>query len=146
MLMKRTKVLSWTLATPPSDDSRVIINGPGIYQRAGDQLIISNCMVPSILPLTTNSVLVDASQVTFPCEWRLSQPEERFVPLGNPGSQTVIKHLANRAVPSPKRAHIAVLADRHGLVWIPGFTMAHRVRVSKHSEQALQLQWTPSCD
>lgn len=145
MVMKRRDCLRWSLARPQHRDMRVTITGSGHFQRYDETLIIEEADLPSTLPASADDIYIDKAQVSLPCEWRLPEPIERFIPLGNPGSQTVRKHLANRDVPSELRLHVAVLADRDGIIWIPGYTIAHRVRITEQSTSVLHLRWSPSC-
>ncbi len=62
--------------------------------------------------------------------------------LGAPGSQTVLRWLANRGVPAPVRPVHAVLADADGVVWIPGQTIAERCRVRLETRQVVRLAMT----
>jgi tRNA(Ile)-lysidine synthase len=134
MLLKRRERLTWALATPTPVQLSTRVEGTGTFIRGKEKLVITAALVtsatiPLLLQRTADHAVIDADQVTFPWIWRLAEMNERFVPLGAPGTQTVIKHLANRDVASQHRAITPVLADAFGIIWIPGFTIAHRARV-----------------
>jgi hypothetical protein len=140
MLLKRRGKLTWARAVPSFNNASVVIAELGTYERGGEQLIIRSVAVPSTFPQDPNYAVLDAEQVKFPWTWRYPNEQERFVPLGAPGQQTVIKHLAHRGVASQCRASTPVLADEVGIIWIPGFTLAQRVRINAASKSALALQ------
>jgi hypothetical protein len=88
---------------------------------------------------------LDAACCTWPLVWRAAGDGERFTPLGAPGRQTVVKFLSTRGVPSRLRPGAAVVADAHGVVWVPGFTIAERVKVTATTREVVHLHWAPAC-
>jgi tRNA(Ile)-lysidine synthase len=107
----------------------ITISAAGTYVRGSERLTIAAAVNSEIFQHDPDRAVIDADQAHFPWTWRYAHADERFVPLGAPGKQTVVKHLANRGVASQYRALTPVLADVSGIIWIPGFTLAHRVRV-----------------
>ncbi len=83
---------------------------------------------------------IDADAVSGELMWREPKRGERWLPLGAPGSKTILKYLANRRVPSRQRPHWPVVADAEGVIWIPGFTIAERVRIEAGSQRLLRLR------
>ncbi len=140
MLLKRRDRLTWARATPIPDNVSKTISQSGTYARGSERLIISAASVPENFKHDPDHAVIDADQAHFPWTWRYPHVEERFVPLGGPGKQTVVKHLANRGVASQYRSLTPVLADASGIIWIPGFTVAQRVRVLSTTVRTWAIQ------
>ena len=56
-----------------------------------------------------------------------------------------MKYLASRGVASRLRAGAAVVADVNGIVWIPGFAIAERVKISEGTRDVVHLHRTATC-
>ena len=68
------------------------------------------------------------------------RPGDRFEPLGMDGrSMPLADFLRGRRVPKPERAHIPILRDRHGILWVAGHRIAHRVRLTSATRHVLAL-------
>jgi len=59
---------------------------------------------------------------------------EEWQPLGAPGHKNVFQYLSDKKYPIQKRRTYIVVADEQGIIWIPGFTIAERVKVEVGDE------------
>lgn len=82
---------------------------------------------------------LDADRVVGQLVWRKPVPGERWQPLGAQGRRLLKRGLADRGVPAWQRPHLRIVADQEGVVWVPGWTIAQRVRIDQHTRQALRL-------
>lgn len=141
LLSRRREGLAWQEANPPGAAAgEVEIPAYGRWARGPEVL---TC-VASHLPADPDAgspfeAFLDRAAVSWPLSWRTPLPEERFRPLGCPGSQTVVKFLAGRGVPSRLRPLVAVVADAAGPVWIPGFGIAERAKLSPSTREVVHL-------
>ena len=102
--------------------------------RHGDQQIIDHDPWQAVIA---------AQAVVGDLWWRPAHPGERWQALGAPGRRGVRRYLADHGEPSWLRDRIVLLADAHGPVWIPGYTIAQRVRISDPQAACWQLRCTP---
>lgn len=38
-----------------------------------------------------------------------------------------------------------MVADVHGVVWVPGFTIAERAKITTTTRDVVHLHWAPAC-
>ncbi len=145
LLLRRAQALSWELARPPRHDQPVEITGPGDYSSASERITCRVLPRPQTITFTPEDAWIDAACCTWPLVWRAAETEEKFTPLGAPGRQTVVKYLASRGVASRLRAGAAVVADAHGIVWVPGFTIAEQVKISASTRDVVHLRRAATC-
>lgn len=70
--------------------------------------------------------------------WRVG---ERFSPLGMAGkTMKVGDFFINVKMPARARQHWPLVVDAEGVLWIPGYRLAHRVRLTETSSQAVKLK------
>ncbi len=144
LLARSRSGLSWQLQRPAASAAHLEIAAAGRYRRGPETLSCSLAPMPSRLGGDPCRAVLDAGGLAWPLEWRLAHREERWRPLGCPGRQTLVKYLAGRGVASRLRPLTAVVADRQGVVWVPGHGIAERVKVRPGTSSVLALAWTPA--
>jgi tRNA(Ile)-lysidine synthase len=87
---------------------------------------------------------LDADRVQGPLVVRSRRPGDRYRPVGLAGSARLQDLLVDRKVPRPWRDTLPVLADDAGIVWIPGFRVDRRPRITEATSRALRLEVTGS--
>jgi tRNA(Ile)-lysidine synthase len=145
LLLRRGNSLSWEVARPLQNLQQIEIPGPGDYPCGGEQITCRLLARPSDIHFDADEGWLDAARCVWPLMWRPAGFEERFTPLGAPGRQTVVKFLSSRGVPSRLRPGASVVADVHGVVWVPGFTIAERVKLSETTTDVVHLRWSTTC-
>jgi tRNA(Ile)-lysidine synthase len=145
LLLRRRHTIAWERAQPQLSAEEVAIPAPGDYRRGDAWLSCRRIPRPSGAMAAGNQAWLDADRCGWPLSWRPATGQDRFTPLGAPGRQTVAKFLSSRGVPSRLRHGAAVVADREGVVWVPGLSIADRVRVGPSTTTVLHLEWEPSC-
>lgn len=105
--------LAVLLEPPPPDPARV--SGPGV-------------------------VWMDADRIVRPLRVRGRRPGDRYRPLGLPGTVKVQDLLVDRKVPRERRDAIPVLEDAEGILWVPGFRVDHRTRITEDTKTALRVE------
>jgi tRNA(Ile)-lysidine synthase len=144
LFLRRPHALAWELAQPRVPSGITLLTGPGEYDRGWERMRAGVEVAPFTLSTDRHHAMLAAEACAWPLAWRLSEPGERWLPLGAPGRQTVVKFLSTRGVSSRLRALTPVVADRDGIVWVPGHAIAERVRVTAATVQALHLRWHPA--
>ncbi len=145
LLLRRPHSLAWELARPLRNELQVEIAGPGDHARGAERMECQIIAPPARVLSAGGDAYLDAYGCSWPLRWRPACEHESFTPLGAPGRQTVVKFLSTRGVPSRLRPGAPVVADGHGVVWVPGFSIAERVKVTASTREVVHLRWTPAC-
>jgi tRNA(Ile)-lysidine synthase len=123
---------------PPSR-AAVTVPTPGSVQRGFASLHLDAVQPPADPRSGPEQAWLDADTLVGPLVWRPPQPGERHRPLGLAGSVRAVRIL------SQLRRHLpladGVLADDHGIVWIPGHRIAERCRITAATRQAWRCRW-----
>lgn len=90
-----------------------------------------------------NTALIDAALVRSPLVFRQRRDGDRFFPLGMSGRKKVQDFLVDEKVPRIRRDRIPVFIAGGEIVWIAGYRIDHRVRLTVKSEKALRLRVFP---
>jgi tRNA(Ile)-lysidine synthase len=83
---------------------------------------------------------LDADRVVSPLRVRGRRSGDRYRPLGLPGSVKIQDLLVNRKIPREWRDSLPVVEDAEGIVWVPGFRVDHRTRITEDTETALRVE------
>lgn len=138
-LVRRERAIAWELVATAGNLPQVPIPGPGEYHRGHAHLTVWSDVTPSDLRMPPDQACLAEGACRFPLVWRAPRRAERWSALGAPGSQTVLRWLANRGMTPVLRRSCTVLADAEGVVWIPGQTIAERCRVRLDTRQVVRL-------
>jgi len=65
---------------------------------------------------------------------RSARNGDRFNPLGMSGTKTVGDFLTDLKIPTPLRSEIPVLCDSEGIIWVIGYQIDDRVKISAGAE------------
>jgi tRNA(Ile)-lysidine synthase len=84
----------------------------------------------------------DADLVPGAVTVRVSKPGERFRPLGRSGSKLVRDAFAEAGVSASRRAVAPVVANDEP-IWVVGYRIDHRVRVTTGTRRFLWLSAEP---
>lgn len=83
---------------------------------------------------------VDRAAVHPPMLIRPKRPGDRFTPLGAPGSKKVSDFLADLRVEPRDRARVSILCDQLGPIWVVGFRIDDRVKLTGLTRRVLRLR------
>ncbi len=86
---------------------------------------------------------LDAARVQGSLRVRTRRPGDRYRPLGAPGSVKVQDLFVDRKVARIWRDRVPLIVDSEGILWIPGFRLDERVRVTDRTRTALCLEVAP---
>lgn len=82
---------------------------------------------------------VDLETIEQPLILRSRQPDDRFWPLGQTSRKRLSDFLSSIQVQSWQRDRVPILADAAGPVWVVGYRIDQRVRLTRTTKQVLQL-------
>lgn len=119
----------------------LIIPEEGIYVFSNNQrLRIQRVAVNEHfqLPQQQDKAYLDADKVRFPLLLRTVQNSDKFIPLGMNHHKLVNRYFIDTKVPLLERRQQLVLedADKH-IVWLVGYRIDHRFRITADSRDAL---------
>jgi tRNA(Ile)-lysidine synthase len=84
---------------------------------------------------------VDADCVTGRLVVRTRRNGDRYRPLGLRGTVKVQDLFVDRKIPREARGRVPIVADDRGVLWIPGFRVDHRGRITEGTKKALWLEF-----
>ncbi len=128
-----------------ADVSEIRLTAPGTGRICAFRITIDE--VDTILPgtpLHTNETdntweqYVDAKQVSFPIRVRFRHPGDTFQPFGMSGKKSVKKFFIDRKIPKNKRESIPIFEDITGILWIVGYSIDERVKITPQTTRALR--------
>jgi tRNA(Ile)-lysidine synthase len=82
---------------------------------------------------------LDASLVKFPLTWRLWREGDHFFPLGMNHRKKISDFLIDNKLSLPDKDHITVLESDGEIVWVVGYRIDNRFKVTERTSQALKL-------
>lgn len=83
---------------------------------------------------------MDRQAVHPPILIRPRRAGDRFNPLGAPGSKTVADFLADLHVEPKDRQRVAILCDQLGPIWVVGYRIDDRVKLTGLTRRVLRLR------
>ncbi len=153
---KRYHQLAFTLAAPPSEHSGnvefVIAFGEStripewgmeiacqVTDASGEELATIQRSRPGEIGRPDRDEWIDADAVHPPLIARHRRPGDRFTPLGAPGAKSIADFLVDAKVDRGDRDRLIVLADRLGPVWLVGYRIDDRVKLTANTRRVLRL-------
>ncbi|MCS6861621.1 MAG: tRNA lysidine(34) synthetase TilS [Abditibacteriales bacterium] len=125
----RPALCEWTLAVP----GRVDVPPLGVRLRAD---VVDG--VPS-LESDPQKAFLDAETLGRELTVRYPLTGERFRPLGMSGTKKVVRFLADLKVPPEERGRTLVVASEGVIVWVVGYRIDDRYKVTPHTRQTVIL-------
>lgn len=116
---------------------------PGSTQLPWAEAVIEASFHPADaggIPYRGASAVMDWEKLLPPLVARRRRPGDRLQPLGMKGRKKVKDVLIDAKVPRRLRDRIPIVEDRKGVVWVAGYTLAERVRVTSGSRRLLKLE------
>ncbi len=83
---------------------------------------------------------LDAQRIAFPLRVRGRSPGDRYRPIGLEGTAKVQNLLTDRKIPREFRDALPLVTDGRGILWIPGFRVDERVRISDRTTRAVRVE------
>lgn len=116
----------------------VPLETPLLIPQAGAWLEIRmiNAVPPSV-ETTPDSALLDAEAVQGQLWVRSGRRGDRFQPLGMPAPKKLSDIFTDRKIPRAERWRLPLLCDEAGILWMPGYTIAARARITPHTTRVL---------
>lgn len=85
------------------------------------------------------TAFLNAERITYPLMIRNFRPGDRFVPLGMSGHKKLKDFFIDLKIPSEVRARIPILTERDMPIWVCGFRIDDRFKVSSKTKKVLKV-------
>lgn len=87
---------------------------------------------------------IDADKVGFSLMVRRREAGDRFVPLGMDRPKKLHDFLVDEKVPRKERDRLPLVATPDDIVWVVGYRMDDRFKVTMNTKRILKLSYTPA--
>ena len=84
---------------------------------------------------------VDFDKVSMPLMVRTRRPRDRFWPLGSRGGKKIKDFFIDNKVPVMERDTVPIVTMNGHPIWIVGFRIDERIRVSEETTKLLMMQF-----
>ena len=88
---------------------------------------------------TSWTAYVDAGRLQYPLVVRNFRPGDRFRPLGMEGHKKLKDFFIDLKVPSDMRATTPLLTSQGNIVWVCGFRIDDRFKVTSRTKKTLKI-------
>ena len=95
--------------------------------------------LPPTLHAAPDCACIDADAVQGQLIVRNGRRGDRFQPLGMPAPKKLSDIFVDRKMPRVERWRLPLLCDAAGILWVPGYTIAARARITPHTTRALHI-------
>jgi tRNA(Ile)-lysidine synthase len=139
----RVRVVQAGGPTPAVREQEIPV--PGRASWSGDGELAVRIEPPPASPARASGpgvAWMDADRIVRPLRVRGRRPGDRYRPLGSPGTVKVQDLFVDRKIPREWRDSIPVLEDAEGILWVPGFRVEHRTRITENTRTALRVEMT----
>lgn len=92
------------------------------------------------LKMPKNMALLDYDKLEKPLFFRNYCHGDRFIPLGSPGTKKLKDFFIDEKVPLERRYKIPVLVSKDKIVWVAGYRIDDRFKVTDDTEHVLMLK------
>jgi tRNA(Ile)-lysidine synthase len=112
-------------------------------RETGDSVVLSEIERDAAMgrsaadPLTA---FLDGETVEFPVTVRNFRPGDRFAPLGAGGTQKLKKFFIDHKIPRDRRRRCPLLVSRGRILWVAGYRIDHRARLSPLTRRVLKAE------
>ena len=93
-----------------------------------------------------NTMAVDWDRLAFPLTIRNTRPGDRVMPLGTNGTQKIKNFFINKKVPAARRWQTPLIVDAGGVIWIAGFRIDERVKITASTTTVLKGVYIPAVE
>lgn len=86
-------------------------------------------------------IYVDADSIQFPLQLRKKEMGDYFYPFGMRGKKKLSKYFKDERLSIPEKENTWILCSDNKIVWIVGYRMDNRFRVTEKSNKIIRIEW-----
>ena len=87
--------------------------------------------------------LMDRDKLAYPLVWRLWREGDYFFPLGMDHTKKVSDFLIDSKIAVSDKDHVTVVESAGQIIWVAGYRMDNRFKITERTKSALLLQLKP---
>ena len=136
--LKREKVLS----VPPFEHE-ISASGCTVIEEIGMEVRVEERNGPvkrEDLVQSPEVAFFDHRKLQFPLRMRNFRPGDRFQPLGVMGEQKLKEFFGDHKIPRHERPAVPLLVSGETIVWVVGYRIGERAKVSEDSKSILKVE------
>lgn len=88
-------------------------------------------------------VVIDRAKVQGPLYFRSAEAGDKLVPMGFSGTRKVADLMRDAHLTGAARRRLPIICDILGIVWVPGVSLADRVKAGPDTAHGLRLRFGP---
>ena len=145
LILKKTydRLTLGTYSKPKKKHFHYSLDGPGTFHL---HAINRHVTLVEIAPggswdlgISRRTAFFDAEKIRYPLILRNVKPGDRFVPLGMSGHKKIKDFFMDLKIPSEMRSSIPILISHHQVLWVCGYRIDDRFKVTEGSKRILQV-------
>jgi tRNA(Ile)-lysidine synthase len=128
---------------PPPFEAAFVLPGRTFIDEIGREMLAEETIRDEkfrLLKESANTALLDYEKLQFPLKVRSFRPGDRFQPLGMKGFQKLKKFFIDHKIPRFERPKIPLLISGEKIVWIVGYRIDERVKVTEKTQRVLRVE------
>lgn len=132
---------SWRVVRDRSSIFLIKENGEHVFHP--EAFSFSTEKVPATIREEKWSAVIDAAAVHAPLEMRTWREGDKLVPFGMKGHKNVSDILNEMKLPAHKKENAPVIVSGDEMVWVPGYRIADKFRVTEKTSSVIRLKFNP---
>jgi tRNA(Ile)-lysidine synthase len=137
------EVLGRRLERPPQFRQPLTVPGETISDALGWRIAASETGSDPAREARSLWQVADASAIKGALYAKPFEPGDRMTPFGADSARKLQDLLTNAKVSGAAKARLPIICDMVGPIWVPGVSLAHRVRVTPDTARRLLLEFGP---
>ena len=136
-----------TVPTVPPFEVDLGVPGRTLVKELGSEIIVED--IPwgeqkIEFSASPNTAFLDHESLLLPLRLRNFRPGDRFQPLGVKGTQKLKAFFIDHKIPKFDRARVPLLVSGENIVWMVGYRIDERFKVTKETRRVLKVTLLPT--
>jgi len=129
-----------------ADSQTIVVHNEGEINQLVSGRLTGRSIVAEKYQIQSDPLVaaLDFHQLTFPLTIRRWQAGDRFQPLGMTHRKKISDFLVDQKVPRYLKDQIIVLLSEDQIVWVVGYRIDNRFRVTKQTRRVYEIRWQPN--
>ena len=129
--------------TIPPFEREIVIRGRTLIPEIGKEVVVEERGWEKTQWVDPSPFIAffDFEKLDLPLKIRNFRPGDRFQPLGTKGTQKLKEFFIDHKVPKIERPHIPLLISNERIVWIVGYRIDERFKITSHTQKVLRVEF-----
>ncbi len=117
-----------------------ILQPQGVYT-AGHLALELNTINKTDIVFLPGRAYFDAALLSFPLQWRLWQPADKFRPFGMPGTKSVSDFLIDLKTPQTEKEQQTVLLSNNQIIWVVAKRQSEDFCITERTKTVVEIKF-----